>query len=167
MAIGNGCPPNSCYPAIVRATASTMLFGTRRHRSSSGFHFPLAPASSSVPTVFRPPQACEPVSRTEPTDPPASSYSPQCRTETDAAAQLRERQAVNWVEYRMRTGQLRRQRFCKCLADRTAGSMLEWFCIPLAAAVAQLVVAPDCGSGSRGFKPHQPPQNKPFIISRP
>ena len=24
-------------------------------------------------------------------------------------------------------------------------------------AVAQLVVAPDCGSGSRGFKSHQPP----------
>ena len=32
-------------------------------------------------------------------------------------------------------------------------------CIPRAAAVAQLVVAPDCGSGCRGFKPHQPPQN--------
>src|SRR6266567_1495416 len=26
------------------------------------------------------------------------------------------------------------------------------------AAVAQLVVAPDCGSGCRGFKSHQPPQ---------
>ena len=34
-------------------------------------------------------------------------------------------------------------------------------CIPRAAAVAQLVVAPDCGSGSRGFKPHQPPQITP------
>ena len=26
-----------------------------------------------------------------------------------------------------------------------------------AAAVAQLVVAPDCGSGCRGFESHQPP----------
>jgi hypothetical protein len=29
------------------------------------------------------------------------------------------------------------------------------------AAVAQLVVAPDCGSGCRGFKSHQPPQLTP------
>ena len=28
------------------------------------------------------------------------------------------------------------------------------------AAVAQLVVAPDCGSGCRGFKSHQPPQDQ-------
>ena len=28
----------------------------------------------------------------------------------------------------------------------------------LTAAVAQLVVAPDCGSGCRGFESHQPPQ---------
>ena len=31
----------------------------------------------------------------------------------------------------------------------------------LAAAVAQLVVAPDCGSGCRGFKSLQPPQTTP------
>src|SRR5437588_12494929 len=28
------------------------------------------------------------------------------------------------------------------------------------AAVAQLVVAPDCGSGCRGFESHQPPQSR-------
>ena len=27
-------------------------------------------------------------------------------------------------------------------------------------AVAQLVRAPDCGSGGRGFDPHQPPNEK-------
>src|SRR5438094_3711984 len=35
--------------------------------------------------------------------------------------------------------------------------MIEWG-NPHTAAVAQLVVAPDCGSGCRGFKSHQPPQ---------
>ena len=29
-------------------------------------------------------------------------------------------------------------------------------------AVAQLVRAPDCGSGGRGFDPHQPPVNNLF-----
>ena len=33
------------------------------------------------------------------------------------------------------------------------------------AAVAQLVVAPDCGSGCRGFKSHQPPQIPPGTFS--
>src|SRR5689334_25275238 len=32
------------------------------------------------------------------------------------------------------------------------------------AAVAQLVVAPDCGSGCRGFESHQPPHTKYLII---
>src|SRR5271166_6275087 len=50
---------------------------------------------------------------------------------------------------------------------RWAGRMLQYECP--AAAVAQLVVAPDCGSGCRGFKSHQPPQaqaTKPATFSR-
>src|SRR6266446_202744 len=34
------------------------------------------------------------------------------------------------------------------------------------AAVAQLVVAPDCGSGCRGFKSHQPPQATETLYER-
>ena len=31
--------------------------------------------------------------------------------------------------------------------------------------VAQLVRAPDCGSGGRGFEPHLPPRNLSFAIA--
>src|ERR1035438_8425916 len=41
--------------------------------------------------------------------------------------------------------------------------MLNW---KHTAAVAQLVVAPDCGSGCRGFKSHQPPQISFFHLAR-
>jgi hypothetical protein len=48
--------------------------------------------------------------------------------------------------------------------DRTRAADARIGCVPHAAAVAQLVVAPDCGSGCRGFKSHQPPQPK-FVQS--
>jgi hypothetical protein len=39
-----------------------------------------------------------------------------------------------------------------------------YICNLLMVDVAQLVRAPDCGSGGRGFKPHPPPIIKPNML---